>query len=203
MRKPLPDLTGQRFTRLLVLRPSLPVFMSGKLRPAWKCLCDCGKTAICLGESLRTNHTKSCGCLHLEKNRTNNLLHGHNRVGKRSPEYKSWDAMTQRTSNPNFIDYKNYGGRGIAVCERWRKFENFLADMGARPDGMSLDRINNDGNYEPGNCRWATRMQQRQNARPMRRGYKQNYRRTPEHTAKLLASRRQRKVIPPKEPNAR
>jgi hypothetical protein len=73
--------------------------------------------------------------------------------------------MLQRCNNQNFHQYKDYGGRGITVCERWRKFENFLADMGEPPEGMSLDRINNDGNYEPGNCRWATKLEQRANAR--------------------------------------
>lgn len=88
------------------------------------------------------------------------LRHGHSRFGQRSPTYESWAAMIQRCTSPNYKFYARYGGRGIKVCERWRDFRNFLADMGERPHGLTLDRINNGGNYEPGNVRWATRRQQ-------------------------------------------
>jgi len=95
-----------------------------------------------------------------------NYKHGHSlRNGKESPTYQSWRHMKYRCLNPNCSDYKNYGGRGIKVCERWMDFTNFLADMGEKPEGLTLDRINNDGNYEPGNCRWATWKEQRQNQR--------------------------------------
>jgi hypothetical protein len=95
------------------------------------------------------------------------VTHGHARKGKQTGTYLSWKEMKKRCANPNQKYWKNYGGRGIRVCDRWlNSFENFLADMGERPEGTSIDRYpNNDGNYEPGNCRWATRKQQRANRR--------------------------------------
>jgi hypothetical protein len=95
-----------------------------------------------------------------------NLKHGHRRRGTHSPEYAAWRAMRERCNNPSHPAYRNYGGRGITVCNRWLTFENFLVEMGLRPEGKSLDRYpNNDGNYEPGNCRWATTIEQHNNTR--------------------------------------
>lgn len=96
------------------------------------------------------------------------ITHGHTRNYRSTPTWRSWSSMRQRCTNKNLPHYRHYGGRGITVCERWSVFENFLADMGERPHGTSIDRIDKDGNYEPGNCRWASNRQQQVNSRNAR-----------------------------------
>lgn len=152
------DLTGRKFERLTALR------ISGRDKRnqiLWECRCDCGNVKIIRGGSLTTGHAKSCGCFSVDSSRTRFTKHGLSS----DPTHKIWADMNGRCFNKNHHAYHNYGGRGITVCERWRTFENFRSDMGDRPTGLEIDRINNDGNYEPGNCRWATIKQQCNNTR--------------------------------------
>ena len=146
------SLVGHRFGRLLVIVRA----GTNRSNATWNCRCDCGTSTTVIGSKLKSGWTRSCGCL-------KGFKHGHSPVGRPSPTYKSWHAMLQRTSNPKHKHFWNYGGNGIRVCRRWKDFRNFLSDMGKRPKNKTLDRVNNYGNYEPKNCRWATRNQQQLN----------------------------------------
>ena len=146
------DLIGRRFGRLVVTAYAQ--------RSRWSCICDCGARVVVNGRYLRAGQRKSCGCLwSLWRHTTKHGMSG-------TREYWSWIAMMRRCFDPRHPAYENYGGRGITVCEDWRSILAWFADMGERPAGCSLDRIDPNGNYEPGNCRWADAEQQTQNRRP-------------------------------------
>lgn len=153
------DLTGQRFGRLVVVEEA---GRDKQSKVMWQCKCDCDGTATVVSSNLKSGNTKSCGCL-IEEAHTKHGMCG-------TPEYSSWEHMIQRCTNPSNNKYNDYGGRGITICERWKDFANFFEDMGARPADHEIDRINNDGNYEPGNCRWTTRTKQCRNMRIPRKG---------------------------------
>ena|SRR5579859_6660637 len=157
------DETGKKYGRLLVIS------FHGKNKnnqALWNCICDCGNHTIVVGKVLRDGTTVSCGCFKRENDIRMFTVHGHARPGKKTSEYYAWMNIKGRCYNPKDINYKNYGGRGIKVCDRWlESFENFLADMGPKPSSKhSIDRFpDNDGDYGPGNTRWATRAEQSRN----------------------------------------
>lgn len=150
---------GKVFGRLTV---------TGSIGSLWKCSCTCGGSKLLLTGYLTRGDTRSCGCLHRELLSRDNHQKTHG--AKYTTEYKIWDGMKQRCNNPRDKAYPAYGGRGIYICDRWLKsFENFLSDVGYRPNvNFTLDRVNNDGPYSPDNCRWATWDQQNNNQRTNR-----------------------------------
>ncbi len=172
----LNDIQGRRFGRWTVLA-LIPKDEWRKSKAEWECRCDCGVTKRVIGQNLVRGLTESCGCLRSEllserkAGNLHNLRHGHAFSGYTTSEYRAWAKMKDRCLNPDSRSFADYGGRGITVCDRWIDgFENFLDDMGPKPGPrLSIDRIDNDGNYEPGNCRWATQSQQNANRRPRKK----------------------------------
>lgn len=160
------DIRGLRSGRLVAVCPTTRKAGHSIM---WECLCDCGQRTIVRSDHVRGGRTKSCGCLQREMADSigqRSLKHGHARRKRHRSEYERWTAARQRCFNPNNPRYRDYGGRGITMCERWRNdFQAFFDDMGACPPGLTLERKDNDGHYEPTNCIWASVAEQNRNKR--------------------------------------
>lgn len=161
------DLAGKTFGRLTVIEP---IGNPDLIRSKWRCKCECGGEKDVMAWGLLSENTKSCGCLHRDNGAISSMRYRRRHGATKSHEYRIWRTMKDRCYREKCGCYETYGGRGIRVCDRWfNSFENFIEDMGLKPSPKhSIDRINNDGNYEPGNCRWATSVEQGSNKRNTR-----------------------------------
>lgn len=162
------DLVGKKFGRLTVIRRA---GHTGK-ETTWDCICECGKSSTVIGRDLRNGNTKSCGCLQVEMARNSNIKHGGSARGNKTDLYARWEGMKKRCFQPKCKSYKDYGGRGISVCDEWKNdygaFRDWALSNGFRPD-LTIERVNNDGNYSPDNCKWIPKSEQSKNRRKFER----------------------------------
>ena len=156
------DITGQRFHRLIALHATSQCSTDGIV---WECLCDCGNRTKVGISKLRSGHTKSCGCFKINAVTSRSTKHGCAPRRNQTSTYRCWGGIIKRCTNPRDKRFEHYGGRGITVCDRWRDFRNFLADMGERPSGYSIERIDVNGHYEPSNCKWIPMIEQCRNTK--------------------------------------